>query len=295
MSTVFFSPNVWPIYYRFVLISKGAQRLVALKNGAGLECEPTNPAALRVTELTEASKNIRPGHRAIAKQLARRGHRLFLLTGVRAVELAHVDAFEGKKRITRLDVQVAEVIKVPVAFHVVRHVPQGKSGFVTHSKKWTTREELSGALRVAHQIYRQAAIALEMDSYNFADVKNDLGVEVDLRKENSPGWAALRAHSKKSVVNVFVVGKVINKTGQASHGATVDLDCVVDTTEPSEKEFGQLIAHELGHAFDMGHTTNSEGSRPTRFLMSQDIPGEFDAGIARNTAKAMRGAAKRIK
>ena len=80
MSIEFASPNAWPIYDNWILISKGASRIVALKNGKGLDCKPST-TAIGVTELTETTKNIRPGHRAIAKRLALQGHRLFLLTG----------------------------------------------------------------------------------------------------------------------------------------------------------------------------------------------------------------------
>ena len=309
MSIEFASPNVWPIYDNWILISRGASRIVALKNGKGLECKPSTPA-IGVTELTEKTKDIRPGHRAIATRLALQGHRLFLLTGKSPIELAYVYALDRGRRKAKLEVRVAEVINVPVAFHVVRHIPAGKSSLVVNSSKWTAKEELSDALLVAHQIYRQAAIALDVASYGFADVNSDLTV-VDLRKNNSPGWAALRPLGKKSVANIFVVGKVLNNSG--SNGSNWDHDCIVDTRLPSQKEFGRLIAHELGHAFGIeGHaegsfqgTTRKEirgdqtiyTSEKTRYLMSANLPEEegFDAGIQRNHVWAMREGAKKIK
>jgi len=309
MSIEFASPNAWPIYDNWILISKGASRIVALKNGKGLECKPST-TSIDVTELTETTRNIRPGHRTIAKRLALQGHRLFLLTGKSPVELASVYALDKGRRRAKLDVRVAEVINVPVAFHVVRHIPAGKSSLVVNSSKWTAKEELSDALLVAHQIYRQAAIALEVAAYAFADVNSDLTV-VDIRNEQSPGWAALRPLGKKSVANIFVVGQVLNKGG--TNGSTLDHDCIVDTRSPSQKEFGRLIAHELGHAFGIeGHaegafkgTTHKEirgdqivyTSEKARYLMSVDLPEEegFDAGIQRNHVWTMREGARNIK
>jgi hypothetical protein len=305
----FATPNVWPIYDNWILISKGASRIVALKNGKGLQCKPST-TAIDVTELTDTTKHIRPGHQAIARRLASQGHSLFLLTGKSAVELAYVYALDKGRRQAKLEVRVADVINVPVAFHVVRHIPAGKSSLVVNSSKWTAKEELIDALLVAHQIYRQAAIALDVASYGFADVNSDLTV-VDTRKQDSPGWAALRPHSKKSVANIFVVGKVLNNSG--SNGSNWDHDCVVDTRPPSQKEFGRLIAHELGHAFGIeGHaegafkgTTRKEirgdqtiyTSEKTRYLMSANLPEEegFDAGIHRNHVWVMREGAKKIK
>ncbi len=58
------------VYDNWILISKGAQRVVALKNGKGLECKPSTPA-IGVTELTETTKNIRPGQPEDAKDVVK--------------------------------------------------------------------------------------------------------------------------------------------------------------------------------------------------------------------------------
>ena len=192
---------------------------------------------------------------------------------------------------------------------MVRHIPAGRSSLVVNSSKWTAKEELSDALLVAHQIYRQAAIALEVAVYGFADVNSDLTV-VDIRNEKSPGWPAPRLLGKKSVANIFVVGQVLNKGG--TNGSTRDHDCIVDTTSPSRERIRAADRSRIGprirnrracrgrfqgvHAEIRGDQIVYT-SEKTRYLMSADLPEEegFDAGIQRNHVWIMREGARKIK
>ena len=201
------------------------------------------------------------------------------------------------------------MINVPVAFHVVRHLPAGRSSLVVNSSKWTAKEELSDALLVAHQIYRQAAIALEVAAYGFADVNSDLTV-VDIRNEKSPGWAALRPLGKKSVANIFVVEQVLNNGG--TDGSTWDHDCIVDTTSPSRERIRAADRSRIGPRirnrracrgrFQGVHAGNQ--GRPDRFFLRKDslsdvtdLPEEegFDAGIQRIIWIVLREGARKIK
>ena len=66
-----------------------------------------------------------------------------------------------------------------------------------------------------------------------ADIRQDLGDWVDAKEPDTDDMKLIRKHSKKNVVNIYVVGKLINKSN--THGVNVDLDCVVDTRPPLSK------------------------------------------------------------
>lgn len=316
MVTKFVSPNVWPIYDNWFMLHKGGSRLVALQNGPGFRCK-SSTSGLHFRELTVNSKNMRPGHREIAKQAARKKQRLFLLTGIRVTKGAQFRAYDKESQKAKLTVKVADFIKVPLVFHIVRHIPKDTTRLSEHSKKWTTTSDLMEVLNAANRIFRRAAIRLEMASKTFADVP-DLGDWVDTRKKDTTGMVKLRTHSKKSVVNVFVVGKVLNN--RSTSGTTLDRDIIVDTRDSSKSEFSRLIAHELGHAFGYsshkatsiktGETQTMRGSGSkanityekdiminTRYLMAGDLMESegFDAGLAKTDIEVMRTGARKIK
>ena len=145
--------------------------------------------------------------------------------------------------------EVAKVLRVPAAFHLVRHLPKGSRSFVSHSKK-ADKSSMVQALALANGIFRQAAIAFDVDSFGFADVGIDLGVVANL----TDGRDAISIRAKRSDkvwTNVFVVGELLNHS--RTNGTTFEKKDVIIGDHKDGYAFAITLAHELGHVLTLGH------------------------------------------
>ena len=284
MSPMFVSPSNWPIFQNWLLIQKDGFRYVALRDGQGLKCRSTRQ--VRLVELTGASTKATEtivekeidrvcNEPAITKQEAfsdeacrrnleftipkmqeylkwklSRNTRLFAVLGRSAGE-ATIKAFDNRKEKARLSLTVAETIKVPAAFHTVRHLANGKKPFVQHSRTIDKNSTLM-ALAFVNGILRQAAISFDFHTFGHADIDMDLGKTVDVRKMSGPEVVAIRAKGSRSTIpNVFTVGRIWNNGGTA--GSTFEKrDIIIDNHE-DDYSFARTLAHEFGHVLDLGH------------------------------------------
>lgn len=342
MPPTFISANQWLISDNWLMVAEHDFRYVILKDGPGLRAVSTRH--IRLIEITGASEKelsvvrgmerdlvctdpavslqdgfsdtscrsllaaVQPSMESYLLATLPKNARLFAVVG-KFEGTGLVKALDGKHEKARLTVEVAKVIRVPAAFQIVRHLPNGTRSFVAHSSK-ADKNSIIAALALANGILRQAAIAFDLDSFSSADVAQDLRAVVDIRKVDSPSVVAIRAKRVgNGQTNVFLVAKVLNNSG--TDGTTFEKQDVIVDDHKDGYTLARTLAHEFGHVLNLGHVypdpktmkqVRKDGNstiwrmEPTINLMG---PGEEEAlkqgqiTIARSRARELAKAKKK--
>lgn len=332
MKPEFLSANTnWPISGGWMMIPRSGIRYVLLTRAKGLTCRSSKHVQLvdlanpkdddstsvidRETDIcTEAAISTEKACRQASTTWVK-----YLLPWVNVLK-THPDsrplavlgnhpgdgvikAFDGRTERARLSVTVAETVAVPTAVHVVRHQPGGGKTFTPHSSRMD-KQKLLKALALANGILAQAAVKIELRSYDYADIESDLGKMIDCRSSDTSGFTMIvKKRVPSASANIFIVGLLRNNSG--THGVTHEhRDIIVDDSE-DDFSFARTLAHEFGHVLGLGHLLpNPKDLKKTRTegnvvhykqppLINLMAPGDYE-GLKKDQISKMRERARRL-
>jgi hypothetical protein len=176
--------------------------------------------------------------------------RAFVIVG-RRVGNCTIKFYENKREVIKLAIEVAEPIKIPVAFHLVHHLRDGRKPHVPHAKSFS-ESTLSYALERANRILKQSGIIFKLNAFHMTHVDINLGISVMAKsKEDAETKAILLRRDASVKVNVFVLDRITNNGGTS--GVTFEKSDVLVEAAPILNDSGDLLAHELSHVLSLGH------------------------------------------
>lgn len=330
MTAMIVSPNGLHISDQWIMVTKGYYRIFILKGGGDLKPKMIN-SSIRLIELTPLSTKlekritntncnaIRSEDEAVCRSIlgvafwslsseVRRifqpDQRAFIILG-RHVGNCNIGFFKNKNKVIQLTIEVMNPISIPVAFHLIHHLKDGRTPHISHAKRVREAELLSALERTNH-ILRQGGIKFTFHAFHMTKVDIDLGTAVMAKSTKDKEVIAIRKLRDVSVVtNVFFFDKIINNGGTS--GTTFEKSDVFVEVSPVLKGF-HLLAHELSHVLGLEHfwlpfektkPISTQGNiityapQPlTHNLM--DGNGEKDWGLRRNQIYSMRNRARTL-